>query len=359
MIGAALDRYARSHDRVFEDRANTVGASDVGRCARQVYYIKSEGDPDYGVPRNPGFAESWGATTRGRIFEDCFWVPALRAQYGERLQLAGEQQESLALGFLSATPDAVIVGLAGDVLAPLGVPDIGGDGSLALECKTIDPRARLDGPRLEHVYQAQVQLGLLHTLTSHRPEYALLSYTDASFWDVLYEFPVRRDPKVFVTAQRRAAEILTARSAEQLKPEGWIAGGRECERCPYSRACGGERARVPQQASAPPDPQFVAEIADLARANKRREADVETATAAFRASQLDLKERLRARGFRRVVGDGVAVTWSAVKGRPSYDMPAIRAAAAAVGIDLGQFETTGDPSDRLVIQTLEQSRSVA
>jgi hypothetical protein len=359
MIHAALDAYARSHGRVFEDRANTVGASDVGRCARQAFYLKNEGDPDYGAPRNPDFAESWGATMRGRIFEDCFWVPALRACYGERLLFAGEQQETFALGFLSATPDALTVGLASDALAPLGVADIGGDGSLVLECKTIDPRAKLDGPRLEHVFQAQVQLGLLHALTSHRPEYALLSYTDASFWNVVYEFPICRDPQIFETAKRRAGEILTACSAEELKPEGWIAGGRECELCPYSRACGRERARVPQQASEQPDPQFIAEIADLALVTKRREADVETATAAFRASQLDLKERLRARGFRRVVGDGVAVTWSTVKGRPSYNMKAIRDAATAAGIDLAQFETTGDPSDRLVIQTTEQSRSAA
>ena len=31
-------------------------------------------------------------------------------------------------------------------------------------------------------------------------------------------------------------------------------------------------------------------------------------------------------------------------------MPAIREAAADAGIDLAQYETTGDPTDRLVIQ---------
>ena len=52
----------------------------------------------------------------------------------------------------------------------------------------------------------------------------------------------------------------------------------------------------------------------------------------------------------RIAGDGVAVTWSSVKGRGSFDMKGIREAAAAAGIDLAQFETVGDPTDRLTIR---------
>src|SRR5262249_2052510 len=44
------------------------------------------------------------------------------------------------------------------------------------------------------------------------------------------------DATIFETAQRRAPQILTARAATELSPEGWIAGGRECERCAFSRA---------------------------------------------------------------------------------------------------------------------------
>jgi hypothetical protein len=346
--------------RIFEDRANTVGASDVGKCARQTYYAKNEGDADFGAPRNPDFVESWGASTRGRVFEDRFWVPALRAEYGARLLYAGEQQETFTLGFLSATSDALVVDVEPDVLALLGVADIGGDGSLILECKSIYPRAKLDGPRLEHVFQAQVQLGLLHVLTDHRPEYALISYADASFWDLVYEFPIRRDPAVFATAQQRATKIMTATAAEQLAPEGYIAGAGECDRCPFSQACGILRHAVPTGPQPEPlDLQFVAEIADLAREIKERRATVETSATAARELENQLKERLRSKGVRRVVGDGIAVTWSAIKGRPSFDMKAIREAATAAGIDLNQFETTGNPSDRLVIQVAAQSRSAA
>jgi hypothetical protein len=215
MIAEALDAYARSHARAFEGRQQTVGASDVGTCSRKVFYTKNEGDADYGVPRNPDFIDAWGARQRGATFEAAFWVPALRARYGKQLLFAGEQQETFTLGFLSGTPDGLLIALNKDVLAPLGVPDIGGDGSLIVEAKTIDPRARLDGAKPEHTYQVQVQLGLLHALTPYRPEYAVISYTDASFWDLVYEFPIRRDPTIFYAAQRRAAAILTARSPEE------------------------------------------------------------------------------------------------------------------------------------------------
>src|SRR5262245_42562314 len=245
MIAEALDAFAATYGRAFEAREQTVGASDVGRCARQVYFEKHEHDPDFGAPRNPDAVDGWGARLRGTVYEKHVWEPALRAQYGERLLFAGEQQETFALGFLSATPDALVVGCEDDALAALGVPSLGGDGSVVLECKTVDPRTRPEGPRLAHSYQAQVQLGLLHALTRYRPEWAVMSYTDASFWNAVYEYPIRRNPTIFATAQRRAAQILTARSATAWPPEGWIAGGRECERAPST---------APVATSAPPSP---------------------------------------------------------------------------------------------------------
>jgi hypothetical protein len=134
-----------------------------------------------------------------------------------------------------------------------------------------------------------------------------------------------------------------------LPPEGWIAGGRECERCAFSRACGNVRATVPAQIDEP-TPEFVAEIVKLARHAKCLEGEAELAFAAHRATQQDIKDRLSANNVRRIDGDGVRLVWSAVKGRPSYDMKAIREAAASAGIDLTQFETTGAASDRLDIR---------
>ena len=47
--------------------------------------------------------------------------------------------------------------------------------------------------------------------------------------------------------------------------------------------------------------------------------------------------------------DGIVVIWSPVKGRIAFDMPAIREAAEKLGLNIQQFETVGDPTDRLVI----------
>jgi hypothetical protein len=350
MIAEALSDYADATARVFEDRAQSVGASEVGQCGRKVFWLKNEDDPAHSAPRDCDYTDTWGARTRGSIFETHFWEPALRRRFGDNLLYAGADQQTLTSEFLSATPDGLLINLPRDSLAALGIADIGPDGSLLVEGKTIDPRAPLDGIKPEHAFQVQCQLGLIRELTRHRPDYALVSYVDASFWNEGAEFAVRFDETVFTNAKARARRIMTATTAEELPPEGWIAGGRECRYCPFTRACGRARHDVPRPIADKPDPQFVAEIADLARAAKQQESESDTAHAKLRQLQHDIRERLRARGVNRIAGDGVAVTWSPVKGRESFDMKAIREAAAAAGIDLAQFETVGEPTDRLTIR---------
>jgi hypothetical protein len=360
MISEALAAYAKQTARTFEGRENSVGASEVGQCARKVFFAKNAGDPVHGVASDQDHAEPWGAALRGRLFEDHFWMPALRAHFGEKLRYAGDEQRTLVSGFLSATPDGLLIDQPRDALAAFGVVEIGGDRSIVVECKTIDPRVKLDEPKPEHVFQVIAQLGLLRELTSHRPEWAVISYTNASFLDDVVEFPIRFDPTVFENAKRRAAAIVTAQAPSELRPEGYISGGRECEFCAFTQACGVIRHAVPTQPITElPDRQFVAEIADLAREAKRRRTIAEAALTGQRAVEHDIRERLRFKGLRRVTGDGVTVTWSAVKGRPSYDDKRIREAAVEAGVDLAQYETAGEPTDRLVIRVAAQSRSAA
>jgi hypothetical protein len=338
MIREALDAHAHSLQRSFDhDRAQTVGASEVGQCARKIYWLKNADDPAYSAPQDEGYVEGWGARLRGQIFEDHFWVPAMRARFGSTLKFAGENQTTFASGFLSATPDGLVA-----------TPD----DCFLIECKTIDPRTKLDGPKPSHMFQVQVQLGLVREITGYKPAHAIISYTDSSFWNEVIEFKVKFDPALYETAKKRAAAIATALAFDELKPEGWIAGGKECEYCPFSKACGRERTRVPEQA-ATADPQFAAEIADLAHTAKRLEAAADATTEQLRAVQSEIRDRLRAKGLRRVVGNGVSVLWSAIKGRQSFDMKGIREAAASAGIELAQYETAGEPTDRLVI-TLTQ-----
>jgi hypothetical protein len=189
----------------------------------------------------------------------------------------------------------------------------------------------------------------------HRISTALrhISYIDASFWDFTTEFVVEFDPAIYLIAKARATKMLTTTAASELPPEGWIAGGHECERCPFTKACGIERQAVPAPSATIVDPQLVAEIRDLAIAYKARQGDADAATTKLREVQHEIRERLRAKGLRRVAGDDFSVTWSPVKGRQGFDVKALSAAATAVGIDVTEFETVGDPGDRLDIRVRE------
>ena len=360
MIAEALAEYAKATARVFLGRENSIGASEVGQCARKIFFAKNVGDSVYGAACDEDYADPWGAALRGRLFEDHCWVPALRARYRRQAALCRRSATDIRLRFPVGDAGWLMIDQPRDALAALGIADIGGDGSIVVECKTIDPRVKLDAPKPEHAFQVQVQIGLFRELTPHRPEVALISYANASFLDDVIEFVVRFEPAIFANAKRRAAAILTAQEAQQLKPEGWIAGGRECEFCAFNRACGVIRHAVPTKpVTGLPDPQFVAEIADLAREAKQRRAEAEAATRRQRAAEEDIRERLRAKRLRRIAGDDFTVVWSPVKGRPSYDMQAIREAAAKAGIDLGEYETVGESTDRLVIRVAGQTRPAA
>lgn len=344
VIDEIFAEHVKATERTFDqDRSLTVGASEVGRCARQVWWLKHGAEPD------ADYANTWGARVRGSIFESAFWAPALRRRFRHKLKYAGTAQITLTSGLLSATPDGLVVDQPRDVLAPL-IPDIGEGCCFLAECKTADPRTNLANPKSEHVFQLQVQLGLVRAKTTFQPEYAILTYTDASFWHEMRVFVIKFDQAIFGQAIARASRIMKAATFDELQPEGWIAGGRECEYCPYARPCGHDRADVPKAEIVETNTQFAAEVADLAYEAKQYEEDVDTATERLREAQNAIKERLKEHGVRKIKSGDIAVTWSAVKGRKAYNNGAIHEAAIAKGVDIEQFSTVGEPTDRLLIK---------
>jgi len=340
MIKEALGAYAnsRAFQKVFVmDRSRTIGASEIGRCARETYYRKTEGRMD------DDHVDSWGARLRGTVMEDRFWQPAMQKKFGKSLLFSGNKQTTFADKYLSATPDGLVVGQKRNILADLGVPDIGPSGCFVIECKTIDPRVNLYEAKQENVIQTHVQLGLIREFTIYKPDFAVISYTDASFWDDVDEFAVKFDQDIFDKMHARAVKIKTATDASQLPPEGWIAGGKDCEHCAFTRACGIIRRSVPEREAAA-DPQFVAEMTDLCRQHAAVDMDIKSKTVTLNSLKQEIKDRLRAKSVRKIPG---VVSWSPVKGRDNYDMKGIRAAAEAAGIDLAPYCTTGDPTDQL------------
>lgn len=347
MIKDILAEYVAANRREFEDRTDTVGSSEIGLCARRVCYEKHQGEVMAGVPVPIRIEDGWGAAARGTVMENSFWYPALRARFGDDLLYAGPDQRTLKKGKLSSTPDGLLVRQPAGLLRHLGVKTIGRDRSVLVECKTIDPRVNLREAKRENVFQVQVQMGLVRDLTHHRPEYALVSYVDASFWDDVEEYAIRFDPGVYESAHARARTILGTDDARDLKPEGWIAGGRECEYCPYNQPCGIERRRVPTGPDrGDPDPQFVAEITDLAAEAKRYKDQSAELDEKYRGLQVQIKDRLRDRGVRRIAD---VVTWTEVRGRTTFDAPKLQEALEKAGLRIEDYQKSGDPSDRLQI----------
>lgn len=346
LIKPALQKHVDAQQARYYSRtrraqqAKYVGASEIGLCMRRGWYAKNA--MHITIDTKHSDTMNWGATRRGVTFESYFWLPAMRRYYGDNLLYAGNKQITLTYGTLRATPDGLLINQP----KPLG-PEI------VVECKTIDPRIPLQEAKLEHVFQAQVQLGMFHVCTEHKPQYAMISYVNASFYDDIIEFEVERDPDIFDQALKRAERIMRATNAKYMPAEGWISGGKECQWCPFRAPC--DAIRLPNEPvndAAPINPQILSELTATARKERAIAAKVSDLEAEQRNLQELIKSRLRDLGLNRIESDGIKLVWSPVKGRPSYDMPKLREAAAALGLDIQQFETVGQATDRLIITLL-------
>lgn len=347
IISQTLDMFARSKamEKTFlMDRQRTIGASEIGSCARKLGWTKND-KLIRTAQRDPDHSDNWGARVRGTIMEDKFWVPALKKRFRKKLMLAGDRQTTIHDRYLSVTSDGLLTDLPSDFLAEYGVPDIGPSRCVYVECKTIDPRVNLTQEKQEHTLQVQVGLGLYRDLTRYKPEYALISYIDASFWDDVDEFVIKFDADTYRTMHERAVKIKTADTPAELKPEGWIAGGKECEWCPFTRACGITRRSVPERELAA-DPQFLAEITDMCKEHELVNDEIKELTKRLNDMKDQIKNRLREKSVRRLPG---VVTWSPIKGSKSTKVNELKEAARAAGVDVSLYENEGEPSDRLQV----------
>jgi hypothetical protein len=74
MINAILNAHADSLQKTWaHDRTQTIGASEIGQCARKTFWIKNEIDPKHRAERDPEYVDGWGAKIRGTIMENEFW----------------------------------------------------------------------------------------------------------------------------------------------------------------------------------------------------------------------------------------------------------------------------------------------
>jgi hypothetical protein len=346
-----VDAWVAANPKVWEhDRTSTLGASETGTCSRRAWFGKHA--PDLADTSLDGY----GFKIRGDLIENHLWLPAIQnaVRQSNSLQLlySGESQRTISSGFISASPDGLLTGLDRDCLAHHGVLDIGESGELIVECKSCDPRLKLLEPKSEHVFQVQVQMGLIREVTAHRPEYALISYINASDCEDIKEWPIRFDASVYAVARTRARQVFSAETAADLPPEGRLEGGRECKVCSYAGACGAiEADAVPVDDHRDELPTaIVGKLAALVmqeRAWRREKKDAERNLA---LTQDAIKQELRAAGTRAAQGRGWSISYSRTRGRRQLDKAALVAAAIEAGIDVTRFERDGADADRLTVK---------
>jgi hypothetical protein len=78
-------------------RSQSIGASEIGMCARRTWHLKRN------TPKDAIFQDSYGAVELGNLVEE-FWVRAMRHTFGSRLKCAGNEQRRLPKGYISCTP---------------------------------------------------------------------------------------------------------------------------------------------------------------------------------------------------------------------------------------------------------------
>jgi hypothetical protein len=298
-----LIEHLKPSETVFaHDRANTVGASEIGACARQTWFKKNGLAPE----REDG----WGFRERGHHVEA--WVYARLRAAGVRLQ---HKQRTLTSGYLSATLDGFWKGLCVDV-------------------KSHDPRKReIVEPR--HLLQVKVQIGLWNETRRAKAKGGLLLYVNASDYADLREHPVPRDDDAYAAAAERARWIMGEHDPHAIPAEGRIAGGRECEHCPYQTACLG--APIEDKGHLAPEERERLEV--LRSCVNIEERNIAAAEAGIARLRETAREILRSADVRRVPG----VCSVRRSSRTSLDTDAL----ARDGIDIDKYRKTGKVTETL------------
>jgi CRISPR/Cas system-associated exonuclease Cas4 (RecB family) len=362
-----LDAAARAHladrNRKFaHDRSQTIGASEIGQCARRIWAEKKLGEKGY----DKGFLQSRGAAMRGDILEDNWTVPVVKRAVenaGGRLLWAGqgEQRTFEALPWkISATPDGLATGLPDDFLSPYGVTSLLGKGCVAVEMKSFDPRKNVsEFPIHYHVPQVITQMGLIRQATDHEPDWGLIVYVNASFVDDILAFPIHFQRESFNALIRRALWIMGAKTMDDLPPEGKSAGGKECEHCPFAKQCHGWANAVPPKEK----PIMDRATAEMLRSAVGTYSNTSTQIAGLEQRREQAKDIIRTLLNRQETrfhegklkdGRDFKITWSKKRAPENIDLSSVLDVLAEYGHDPDDFRKAGKPSDSLTITLTKQ-----
>lgn len=343
-----FEAFSESNEKEWKyDRNASVGASEAFSCLRKVHFKKFQYDVD------DGHEADWGAAKRGDIIENFFAVPATKAIMtdGAELLYAGEEQETLRKGRLSATPDGLAIGLDPDALAQLGIDDIESD-CVVIEYKSFDPRATIKEEKAIHAGQVQVQMGLIHDLTEYRPEYAVIIYFNASWLSDIRPFVVKRDPKIYEAAKKRAKQIYATDNPVDLMAEGKISG--ECSLCEYTQECAFTTGtNFPEKKKKIEDQEVIERLRTLAKRQKEKAAIEKDAKNEKSLAEQEIKELLRKADTKGYGDDLVTISNSWCAGKKSLDTLALAADLQEMGKSIEDYQTEGNGYERLTVKLKE------
>lgn len=340
-----FDAYSADNEKAWKyDRNASVGASEAFGCIRKTYYKKFQYDVD------DGHEQDWGAAKRGDIIENHFAVPATIASLPEGAELiyAGEEQETLKKGRLSATPDGLAINLGRDALKQLGIEDIESD-CVVIEYKSFDPRATIKQEKEIHAGQTQVQMGLIHELTDYRPEYAVIIYFNASWLSDIRPFVVKRDPKIYAAAVARAKQVFGCTDPATLMAEGKLSG--ECNLCEFTQECAFTQGEAtPKAKKKIDDPDTVERLALLAQRQKEFAATQKEAEQEKKLVEEEIKQLLRDNDTKGAGDDRFSMSLSWCSGKKSLDTTLLAADLEDKGMSIEDYQKEGNGYERLTIK---------
>ena len=313
-----LAEHIKLPKRPDRDRSATIGASEIGKCARMLAHSRAGTKRDFDHETS-GFAE------RGHWMER-WWVARLReSAIGHKIKNAGSNQRTLHHGPISATPDAVY------------------DRAYTADCKSFDPRLH-HLPKDEHIVQVRLTAKIAQDqgLISMNGG-GVLTYINASDYGDIREFPVSAyDDQEFKSLVDRAHKILSS-EPNSLPREGWISGGKECADCPFRTACLGEK--IEETNDLPPS--ALSRVEELCKAGLEAAELAEKSERREREAKDEILQIFRQHRTRNV--KGLAFIRRGTSGG-KLDNEALE----ADGIDLSLYRTGGGSWESVTIQKPKQ-----
>lgn len=315
------------------DRKKTLGGSEVFGCIRKAWYSRHD------TPKDPDYVESWGATKRGDLIENYHVVPAMdhaAENEGFKIDYTGTDQQTLFAADgtpMSVTPDGLIHGIPRNFLVKYGIDDIKSD-CVMFEIKSIDPRVDLSEEKAIHHGQTQIQMGLVRENTNFKPNYAVILYVNASFFDDMKVYVVEWDAEKYAAAKERSHYVYSCEDPSKLLREGVIDGS--CNYCPFKQACLATTVgAMPADKGKPkkgdvPAEGLVDSLQDLMdRAHKARAAKKKVEKEDGLVKE-EIKSRLREFNERRAKDGNWSVSYSMASGRETLDKSKVELAIDAI-----------------------------